>query len=86
MLILNDSSDEEVVVDLSENETKDSTNPNIINDGDTDNDAENFEEPIKSTTAHKSPTKSKRGRKPKNKEVIVENIPKRRGRPRKNLN
>ena len=72
MLILNDSSDEEVVVDLSENETKGSTNPNIINDGDTDNDAENFE-PIKSTTAPKSPTKSKRGRKPKNKEVIVEN-------------
>ena len=73
LLNLNDSSDEEVVVDLSENETKGSTNPNIINDGDTDNDAENFEEPIKSTTAPKSPTKSKRGRKPKNKEVIVEN-------------
>ena len=69
LLNLNDSSDEEVVVDLSENETKGSTNPNIINDGDTDNDAENFE-PIKSTTAPKSPTKSKRGRKPKKKKQI----------------
>ena len=48
-----------MVVDLSENETKDSTNPNIINDGDTENDAENFEEPIKSTTAHKSQKKTK---------------------------